>query len=207
MTNSSEEWYTRRTLIERACDQDDDHAWEDFVQYYKSFLKVVLNHLKLNQEDLQDVTQEVLIKLWKSLKNFEYNPEKARFRTWLNRMIRNAVIDFYRKKNRITQKESHSLDDESLPEELQVLEESSNEIDDFIEKEWRVHISNLAMDNVEKSFSGHAVEVFKRSLDGQSPVEIAEAIGIAESSIYKLRKRVEQRLVLEIQNLKKELEF
>lgn len=207
MNSNQEAWVTRQTLLNRAKDQNDQQAWEDFIQYYESFLTIILKHLKIQPSDLQDVTQEVLIKLWKSLQNFEYQPQQARFRTWLNRIIRNAVIDFYRKKKRIHSKETHSLDDESNPLNETQLESGSDDLESFIEHEWKVHISNLAMERVKLSFSGKAIKVFELSLDGKDPQQVAKELDLATSSIYKLRKRVEQRLVLEIQNLKAELEF
>lgn len=46
-----------------------------------------------------DVTQEIFIKVWKNLKNFDKG--KAQFKTWLFTIARNSVTDYLRKKKSI----------------------------------------------------------------------------------------------------------
>jgi RNA polymerase sigma-70 factor (ECF subfamily) len=46
-----------------------------------------------------DITQEIFIKVWKNLKNFDKN--KAQFKTWLFTIARNSVTDYLRKKKSI----------------------------------------------------------------------------------------------------------
>lgn len=46
-----------------------------------------------------DITQEVFIKVWKNLKNF--NNDKSQFKTWLFTIARNTTTDFLRKKKSI----------------------------------------------------------------------------------------------------------
>ena len=48
-----------------------------------------------NQEDVDDIAQEVFLKLWKNPQN--YTPGKAKFSTWLYRITLNACIDRQRK--------------------------------------------------------------------------------------------------------------
>jgi RNA polymerase sigma factor (sigma-70 family) len=137
------------------------------------------------------------------LQRLDYNAEKARFRTWLNRLIRNAVIDFHRaKKRRISEVDNNNeaLDTESFPIE-------DDEFNKLIDKEWRAHITNLALTNVRALFTGNAMDVFDMSLDETPVKEIASKLGIADATVYKLRSRVEEKLILEIKRLKLELEF
>ena len=45
---------------------------------------------------VSDVTQEIFIKVWKNLKNFD--KDKAKFKTWLFTIARNSITDYLRKK-------------------------------------------------------------------------------------------------------------
>ena len=65
----SEEWKTRQSLLIRAKDPTDEEAWAEFVKYYEKFIFHLLHRLNINADDFNDLVQEVLIKLWKSLKN------------------------------------------------------------------------------------------------------------------------------------------
>lgn len=44
----------------------------------------------------EDITQEVFLKAWKSLK--KYDPKTSRFKTWVLRIARNTTIDYLRKR-------------------------------------------------------------------------------------------------------------
>lgn len=199
----SEEWVTKQTLLVRIKNKDDDQAWNEFVIYYESFIKKILRYLKVDLNDEEDLTQEILLKLWKSLQNLDYNPEKARFRTWLSTVIRNKYYDFLRKKQR-TIKSTSVSEDETFEASAEFDEE---EMANFIDLEWRKNITNLALQNLEKVFSRNAIETFKLSLEEVSTKDIARKLGIAENSVYTLRKRVEAKLIREVKRLKEEVEF
>ncbi len=47
-----------------------------------------------------DVTQEIFIKVWRNLKNFDKS--KAQFKTWLFTIARNSVTDYLRKRKSIS---------------------------------------------------------------------------------------------------------
>lgn len=198
----TDDWNTRQTLLMRVKNQDDEHAWGEFVSYYQSFIEVILKYLKVSPNDQDDLTQDILLKVWKSLEKLNYDSERARFRTWMNKVIRNAVIDFQRAKSRrISEVDSDTgIDTENFP-----LQE--NEFTKIIDKEWRAHITNLALKNIRPTFSGNAMSVFDMFLDEVPTKDIAAKLAIADATVYKLRSRVEEKLIKEIKRLKLELEF
>ncbi len=76
-------------------------------------------------DNAPDVTQEVFIKVWKNLKNFDN--DKAQFKTWLFVIARNTITDFLRKKKMVLfsslDKEEENFaesieDDALLPDEI-----------------------------------------------------------------------------------------
>lgn len=62
-----------------------------------------------------DITQEVFIKVWKNLKN--YNSDKSQFKTWLFTIARNTATDFLRKKKPISF--SNLNEEELIPENIE----------------------------------------------------------------------------------------
>lgn len=202
----SDKWLTKQTLIMRAQNKDDHKAWDDFVLYYQPFILTILRYSGIKPSDQDDLCQDILIKLWKNLQKFKYDPDKGRFRSWLKTIIRNSSIDFYRKKKKIHENEVRSLDNSFDDTEIST-QISEKDLDKIIDQEWRTHVTTLAMKRVEKSFSGNAVEVFKMVLDEIPTKEISSRLSIADSSVHKLRKRVEEKLVLEIRRICEEIEF
>ncbi|MCH2204333.1 MAG: sigma-70 family RNA polymerase sigma factor [Lentisphaerales bacterium] len=199
---SDENWNTRLSLLQRAKNPDDHQAWDDFASYYFDFVKVILYKMGVNQNDKDDLTQEVLLSLWKSLPKFELDKSRARFRTWMSSIIHRRVVDHYRKVNRLSTKE------EKLRDEQEVLPTMSEpEIENIIQSEWEAYIVKKAMQRVAPIFSGKAMEVFQMSMDNIDPDEICQKLDLKRNSVIKLKNRVKERLLVEIQNLKQELDL
>lgn len=81
------------------------------------------------------------------------------------------------------------------------------EMSNIIDQEWRKNITQIALQNLEKVFSGNAIQAFKMSLEEVAIKEIASTLNIAENSVYTLRRRVEAKLIREVKRLKEEVEF
>jgi RNA polymerase sigma-70 factor (ECF subfamily) len=196
------EWQTRQTLLMRAKNQDDHVAWEEFVTYYRGFIDMVLNKMNLYSVDFDDLAQEILIRIWKSLPNFIYDQDRAQFRTWLGRLIRNQVLDHIRSTERRTRK--HTAIEEDATSGIHVMAEP--DLEKIIEKEWKLHIVQLALKNISSLFSERAIEAFRMSVAGESTAQIAAHFDVKPNSVVKLKNRVKERLVIEIKHLRTELE-
>jgi RNA polymerase sigma-70 factor (ECF subfamily) len=79
-------------LIER-CLQGDQQAWEQIVrQYWRRVFNVAYKFVGRHDE-AEDLTQDVFLKVFKSLGTFD---RRANFQTWLVSVSRNLCIDHYR---------------------------------------------------------------------------------------------------------------
>jgi RNA polymerase sigma factor (sigma-70 family) len=78
----------------------------------KRYLKPIYSfsfNFALNQQDAEDLTQEIFLKMWRNLKKFNQNKKPAPYRTessgsgfksWLFKIAKNTCFDFLRKKKR-----------------------------------------------------------------------------------------------------------
>lgn len=195
----SEHEQTRYTLLQRACDLDDEQAWNELAEHYRRFIFYILQRLGVGDGDIEDAAQQVLIALSRKLEN--YDSTRAKFRTWLSGIIRNTAFVYFRKQKSMKEHiqifgVEHSIDALNKP----------SEIDQRIESEWSTYVTNLAMKRVRNVFQGKAIEVFELSLEGLSAAEIGEKTGLEVSSVYTLRKRVKKQLYLEIREIVADLE-
>ena len=97
-------------LLDR-CLAGEDSAWEALIKAYSRKIYNLCYRFTGRIEEAEDVTQEVFIKVFQTLKT--YHAAQGSFGTWLNRVARNHLVDHYRRarKDRVTS----SLEDE-LPE-------------------------------------------------------------------------------------------
>ena len=190
---------TSYTLLQRACDLHDEEAWVEFADHYLRFIYYILNQMGVRAADVEDVAQQILIMLTRDLEN--YDRSKARFRTWLSAVIRNAALVYFRKKK--SQLKRIRIFGEECKIEMM---DRPSVIDQRIEAEWEEYVAELAMERVRGVFKGQAMSVFEMGMEGLSAAEIAEKTGLSVASVYTLRKRVKKRLYLEIRALVAELE-
>ena len=195
-------WNTRYTLLDRLKNEDDQQAWEDFKAYYDPFILIMLSKFNIAHSDKDDLVQEILLSLWKSLKQFNPNDQRAKFRTWFSQIIYRRSMDFYRKKSR-SDKNVESVKED--PTQLKSFTEP--EIEKVFQKEWEAHIVNVALDNISPMFSGKAIDVFKMAMKNIDTNTIAENFDLKPNTVIQLKNRVKNRLVKEIQTLKSEREL
>ncbi|MDD7986612.1 RNA polymerase sigma factor [Lentisphaera marina] len=193
---------TRLTLIQRAQNPDDETAWNEFVEVYKNYIYVVIRQMGINDKDCEDILQQVLIKLWKKLPDFEYGKNKSKFRTWLGVITHSTTVDFFRKQS----SQNRRLEDATREQVAHLNTIDKPEIEEMAEREWRLYITNLAMANIEQFFSGKAIDVFKMSMKGQSNEKISSELEIKIDTVYILKNRVKKRLTDEIKRLKNQFE-
>ena len=190
---------TRQTLIERLKDKYDEESRQTFTQIYQRYIYVVIRRMNISHSETEDLVQEVLFKIWNKLPDFNYAPDKAKFRTWLSTVIKNKVLNYLEK-----QKSHAGKIDKAAKQPAKTT--TSNDIEEVMEKEWQNYITNMAMERIKGSFPGQALKVFELTLDGKSIQEIAESLGIKENTVYRSKNRVKARLVNEIALLRLELE-
>ncbi len=85
---------TRSSLLRRVRDQADSASWDEFVGLYRPILIKYVGSRGLAAHDVDDVVQVIFEKLWQQLPNFELQRQRGRFRTWLWRVMHNAVVDW-----------------------------------------------------------------------------------------------------------------
>ncbi len=117
--------------------QNQQQFFEDVIEQHKGILFKVAKTYCRNDDDRQDLVQEMMIQIWRSL--HRYNNQFA-ITTWLYRVSLNVAISFYRK-NSTKQNLRVPLIDEVLliqnpkpferEEQLELLDQFISELNDF----------------------------------------------------------------------------
>ena len=102
-------------IIER-CMAGEETAWEELVRVHTRRVYAICFRFTGSDHKAQDLTQEVFLRVFRSLKNFRAG--EGSFAVWLGRLTRNLLIDDYRK----TKLDRAS---DSLEERLPMIENST----------------------------------------------------------------------------------
>ncbi|HMQ15829.1 MAG TPA: sigma-70 family RNA polymerase sigma factor [Phycisphaerae bacterium] len=178
---------TRRSLLVRVRDADDDAAWAEFETLYRDLITRYARVRGLQPADADDVCQAVMARLCRSLRRFEYDSRKGRFRTYLYRAVRNAIVDQFARPNR--------LPTAVQPDEATLLVADTAEGGDAEwEREWENHHLRLAMATIRRTFDEASVQMFERLLAGDSVEQVAEAFGSTPPAVQKIKQRIRARM-------------
>lgn len=116
-------------LIQKYLDGDENSLKMLIDKYTSSIYNFISRFVKDAQRD--DVVQEVFIKVWKNLENFD--KEKSQFKTWLFVIARNTTTDYLRKKKMILfsslDKEEENFG-ESIEDEIILPDEALQKLQD-----------------------------------------------------------------------------
>ena len=195
----SDTYLTRESLIWRVKDKGDQEAWEEFTTIYQPFVKILIHKLSVSKTNVDDMTQEIMVELWKSVERFDIKGS-AKFRSWLMSLVRNVAFQYMRKVYKRQHREDSYVSDNQI-----VAGSEFQDVDRFTEvyeKEWEAYVCSCALSSVKKKFVGNAVTVFELSLQGLETNEIADKLDIKQATVYQLRNRVKSALIKEIAQIR-----
>jgi RNA polymerase sigma factor (sigma-70 family) len=183
---------TRVTLLHKLSQNPGDQiSWAEFVKLYGPAIRSWLIHWGLQEADVQDVTQNVLLRLTAKLPQFKYDPSRS-FRGWLKTLTHHAWHDFVTDGSYRTR----GSGDSSVLDQLQSIE-AREDLTARVEAEFDKELLEVALARAKDRVAAKTWEAFKLSaLDNIAPQEVANKLNIRVSQVYLARHRV-QKIVQE----------
>lgn len=181
---------TQPTLIGRLRSPDDHDAWRRFDATYGGLIIAYARRRGLDLADAEDVRQIVLLSLVKAMPGFRLRPERGRFRSYLGRVVGNAIQRYRKRPHR--QREVLELDDALLAR----LTSDDGIQDAEWEDEWVNHHLRVALRRLRESFDPRSVAVFNSLLDGEHVADVAASMRMTPAAVHKVKQRVRDRLKL-----------
>lgn len=157
-------------LVER-CVSGDEAAWEDLVRVHSRRVYAICYRFTGTDPEAQDLTQEVFLRLFRSLKSFR--AAEGSFAVWLARLTRNLLIDHYRR----TKLERAT---DSIEEQLPMLEEKGTRTEGLLAGR---EASELLQAALQKLSPELRETVILRDLQEMEYREIAQVLNVPEGTV------------------------
>ena len=187
---------TSLSLIERVRRNPvDQQAWSQFVDRYGCKIYQWCQRWNLQPADAEDVTQIVLVKMAEKIRLFAVDPGRS-FRAWLKTVTHHAWHDYIQKRRAVHPAGNRDL--EMLLENQQAPED----LNDFLELEHQHGLLEEAMLRVQVRVEARTWEAFRlQALEQQSPVNVAQQLGMALPAVFMAKSRVQAMLRQEVARL------
>jgi RNA polymerase sigma-70 factor (ECF subfamily) len=150
-----------------------------FDQIYEHHIVPIFRYIYFrvkSREDAEDLTQTVFLKAWNAIPCFQKQANP--FSSWLYKIAKNTVIDYYKKKQEITLNKAI--------EDLKQIKDEESDLAEIIEEKERAKIIRQTIYCLSEDQQEVIILKFIESLSNK---EIAKLLGKSEDAVRALQYR------------------
>ncbi len=200
---------TRASLLGRIKNWDDARSWDEFSQTYSRLIRAVALKSGLSEAEAKDVEQETLLSVAKTIHEFESNPDRGSFKSWLLNLTRWRIADQFRKRSPAAKAGSTSAPAEGTATRTPTIERipGVNDLDAEWEIEWKRNIMETALARVGRKVKPKHLQIFDLySRRHWAASKVASELGVTIVQVYLVNHRLTKLLRKEVEYLGKRLE-
>jgi RNA polymerase sigma factor (sigma-70 family) len=178
---------THASLLARLSGGGDTAVWTEFCDRYEELIRAFVRRRGVVAADADDVVQDVMLALTRSMPGFVYDPTKGKFRSYLKTVVLHAISRRFRQKPGTV-----PLGGDGTAE----VAASGVDLAELIwEDEWRQYHLRTAMRTIRSQFSASDLAAFDAYVAaGRDAVEVAADLGMSVDRVYQAKSRVLKRL-------------
>jgi len=195
---------TRLSLLTRLKNWKDETSWKTFFDTYWKLIYRAAIKAGLNDTEAQEVVQETVISVSKSMPQFHYDKEKGSFKGWLLRLTSWRISDQLRKRQRdyrFRRTETRTSTGTAPIERL--ADPDAPNMEATWEEDWEKNLIEAAIDRVKRKVDGKHYQAFDLYVFKEWPVaRVAKALNMSSGRIYLIKHRISGLIKKEISSLR-----
>lgn len=195
---------TRESLILRVKDPQDEAAWRELVSVYRPVVYRMARGRGMQHADAEDLSQGVFASVAKAIDKWQPSDDGPRFRNWLGRITRNAIVNALARvrPDRAAGTSSVAQVLDAIPAGGACGKSDDSELRLFLLKESRLEAIRWAASELESEFTETTWTIFQATaMEGRPAAEVAVVHGRTIGAVYAARCRVAARLKTKIEEL------
>ncbi|MCC8020508.1 MAG: sigma-70 family RNA polymerase sigma factor [Akkermansia sp.] len=195
---------TRKSLIMRLQDWQDQRSWDEFYRTYWRLIYSVALKAGLRQEEAWDVVQETVLSIAKQSRRRMYDPAQGSFKRWLWNMTRWRINDQFRSRKKDTAMPL-SGGDSAETDPMEGIPDSNESFERIWEAEWKNNLMKAALERVKMRVSPKQFQIFNCNVVlGMAASEIRERLHVSSAQVYLAKHRVGSVLKKELEYLRQQ---
>lgn len=197
---------TRRTLLVRLKEIGDDASWQEFFDIYGALLYRFASQTGLARAEAEDVVQDTVLAVTRSIGQFTYDPERCSFRTWLRRVTERRIVDQFRRRRREPLAEDiMGSNDFVVPFADRAIGSSFADLEALWDQEWNRAILAAATARVKQVVKPDQFQIYDcYVLRGWPVTKVARTLDVSVSMVYLAKHRISKLMKRELQRLERD---
>jgi RNA polymerase sigma factor (sigma-70 family) len=199
---------TRASLLGRLKNWDDAKSWEEFTQTYSRLIRAVALKAGLTESEAKDVEQETLLCVAKTIHEFESNPARGTFKSWLFNLTRWRIADQFRCRSPAAAS-APSSDATATATGTSTVERvpGPDNLDAEWEVEWKRNIMETALARMGRKVNPKHLQIFDLyAMRHWSAGKVARELGVTRVQVYLVNHRLTKLMKREVEYLGRNLE-
>ena len=194
---------TRKSLIARLENWEDQRTWDEFYQTYWRLIYSVAIKAGLRSDEAFDCVQETILSIAKQSKKNLYDPAQGSFKTWLMNMTRWRINDQFRKRKKDTAMAGSEWEDDRKTAVIDRFEDPKGDLLARLwDVEWKKNIADAALARVKAQVSPKQFQIFHYYVIKQWDAQkVQEYLNVSMAQVYLAKHRVGSVLKKELARL------
>lgn len=178
---------TRASLLSRLKNWEDTESWRAFFDTYWKLIYGFALRRGLSHDEAQEVVQETVLAVARSIARFQYDPKACSFKTWLLTVTRLKIANqFARRARQPTPAANPSPDHSgSTPCLHRVPDTPPGPWEQAWDAEWQKNLADVALGRVKRRVSIEQYQMFDLFvLKGWPASDVARTLGVTIGHVY-----------------------
>ena len=194
---------TRASLLSRLKDWQDETSWKVFFDTYWKLIYNAAIKAGLTDAEAQDVVQETVISVFKSMPDFQYKAVGGSFKGWLLQLTAWRIGDQFRNRERHIQAVKRLSDSTARTATVDgIPDPAGSGLETIWEEEWEQNLMNAATDRVKRAVDPKQYQIFDLYVLKNWPArKVASTLKVNLGRVYLAKHRIGTMIKKEIKYL------
>lgn len=196
---------TRRSLVDRLANWDDQKNWQEFYAIYGKLIFAVARKSGLTVSEAEEAVQETVITIAKKIDGLRYDPAVGSFKGWVLTITRWRINDQFRKR-KPEQKTARRRDETRRGTATieRVPDAAGFDLESSWDAEWQQNLLHAALTHAKAKTEPKQWQIFDCYVVKNWPApKVARELGVSLAQVYLAKHRIAALVKKEVARLEK----
>jgi len=194
---------TRASLLSRLKDWQDETSWKVFFDTYWKLIYNAAIKAGLTDAEAQDVVQETVISVFKTIPDFQYKAVGGSFKSWLLKLTSWRIADQFRNRQRNINQAKRLADSTAQTATTDgIPDPAGSGLEAIWDEEWEENLMHAATERVKRAVDPKQYQIFDLYvLKNWSARKVASTLKVNLGRVYLAKHRIGTMIKKEIKYL------